>query len=42
MATASLGVAVGNAGEDLSGVMARADHCLYEAKAAGRNYVVAD
>jgi diguanylate cyclase (GGDEF)-like protein len=39
MATASLGVAVPAAGDDLSGVMARADRNLYTAKAAGRDQV---
>lgn len=39
MATASLGVAVPDAGDDLSGVMARADRNLYHAKAAGRDRV---
>lgn len=42
MATASLGVAVPNAGDDLSGVMARADRNLYNAKAAGRGRVAVD
>lgn len=41
-ATASLGVAVAQAGDDLSSVMARADHRLYEAKAAGRDRVAVD
>lgn len=38
-ATASLGVAVPDAGDNLSGVMARADRNLYRAKAAGRDRV---
>ncbi|PZU09766.1 diguanylate cyclase [Sphingomonas sp.] len=42
MATASLGVAVADAGDDLSGVMARADRHLYHAKAAGRDRVSVD
>jgi diguanylate cyclase (GGDEF)-like protein len=42
MATASLGVAVPDAGDDLSNVMARADRNLYNAKAAGRDQVAVD
>lgn len=42
MATASLGVAIADAGDDLSGVMARADRHLYNAKAAGRDRVALD
>lgn len=42
MATASLGVAVSDAGDDLSHVMARADRNLYNAKAAGRGRVAVE
>jgi diguanylate cyclase (GGDEF)-like protein len=42
MATASLGVAVPYAGDDLSNVMARGDRNLYNAKAAGRDQVAVD
>lgn len=40
--TISLGVALRREGEDAAGLVARADACLYAAKAEGRNRVVID
>jgi PleD family two-component response regulator len=41
-ATASFGVAGGEAPEDAASLLARADALLYQAKAAGRDRVVAE
>ena len=40
LATLSLGVTAIKPGDELAGVMARADQFLYRAKAAGRDRVV--
>lgn len=40
--TISLGVAELRAGDDVASVLGRADSCLYAAKAAGRNCVIAE
>ncbi len=40
--TISLGVAQWRKGDDVSSILERADNCLYAAKAAGRNCVIAE
>jgi diguanylate cyclase len=40
--TASIGVAQYRSGDTLSGLVERADSCLFEAKSRGRNQVVAE
>jgi len=40
--TISLGVAQWRKGDDVSSLLERADNCLYAAKGAGRNCVIAE